>query len=208
MVDGFRIVFVCTANICRSPMAEAMTRMSMSSYGTAFVVTSAGVHGHEGSPIAPGSGSALDALGVVHAGHRGRMLTREIVDGSDLILTMEAAHRDVIAAHQPEAAGRTFTLREFARLVDGEPAPGGRHTPTPGGGHTPAPGGRHTPALDGGHLTDRARALVAAAHRRRGQRPGIDDVSDPYGGPDEGYRTCAALIRSELDTALRPFLTS
>jgi protein-tyrosine phosphatase len=182
MDKRFRVLFVCTANICRSPMAEAMTKQTLSAYDGHVIVASAGVYGHEGSPIAPGSGAALDALGVVHAGHRGRLLTRQIVDESDLILTMEAAHRDAIAAHQPAAAGRTFTLREFARLVDGEPAPAGEH------------------------VTDRARTLVEAAHLRRGGRPGIDDVPDPYGGPGEGYHACAALIRSELDTALRPFL--
>ncbi|MBC6457783.1 protein-tyrosine-phosphatase [Actinomadura sp. HBU206391] len=161
-------------------MAEAMARETLSPHGTRVIVESAGVFGHEGSPIAPGSGAALDALGVVHAGHRGRMLTHAIVDGSDLILTMEVAHRNMIATQQPAAAGRTFTLREFARLVAGEPAPAGTE------------------------FADRARLLVTAAHLRRAQRPGIDDVPDPYGGPADGYHVCATLIRSELDIALGP----
>ena len=54
-----------------------------------------------------GSGAALDALGIDHAGHRGRMLTPAIVDEADLILTREAVHRDLITSHQPEAAGKT-----------------------------------------------------------------------------------------------------
>ena len=184
MGDRFRILFVCTANICRSPMAEALTRHALSAYGPQVIVESAGVVGHHDSPIAPGSSAALTVLGIAHEGHRGRMLTPEIVDAADLVLTMEAAHRDMIITHQPAAAARTFTLREFARLVDGEPA------------------------RPDENVADRARALVGAAADRRGQRPGTDDVPDPYGGPDQGYHDCATLIRTELDTALRPLVAS
>jgi protein-tyrosine phosphatase len=184
----FRIVIVCTANICRSPMAEAMIRRALREYGheaASIVVESAGVYGHEGSPIAPGSAAALDALGIEDDGHRGRLLTPAIVAGADLVLTMEGRHRDAILAGSPEARDRTFTLREFARLVGGE-------TPPAGAG-----------------IVARARALVAAAGRRRSVLPwaGVDDVPDPYGGPSEGYHACAALLLGEVGTLLRPLLT-
>src|SRR4051794_9311767 len=120
MGDEFRIVVVCTANICRSPMAEAMIRRGLrAGGGDGVVVESAGVYGHEGSPIAPGSASALRALGIEDDGHRGRLLTPEIVGSADLVLTMEERHREAILARSPQAQGRTFTLREFARLVGG-----------------------------------------------------------------------------------------
>jgi protein-tyrosine phosphatase len=94
MRDDFRIVIVCTANICRSPMAEAMIRHALPD--GPVVAESAGVYGHEGSPIAPGSAAALAALGVPDDGHRGRRLTPAIVGAGDLVLTMEERHREAI----------------------------------------------------------------------------------------------------------------
>lgn len=188
MGDEFRIVIVCTANICRSPMAEAMIRQGLRAAGPdadGVVVESAGVYGHEGSPIAPGSAAALEALGIEEDGHRGRLLTPAIVGSADLVLTMEERHRDAILAGTPEARDRTFTLREFARLAGGQAS------------------------LAGAGVAERARALVAAAGLRRANLPwaGVDDVPDPYGGPGEGYPACAALILAEVRTLLRPLLS-
>jgi protein-tyrosine phosphatase len=188
MREDFRILVVCTANICRSPMAEAMIRHALRRSGpdaAGVVVESAGVYGHEGSPIAPGSASALRALGIDDEDHRGRLLTPAIVGAADLVLTMEGAHRRLILSGTPEADDRVFTLREFARLV----------------------GGQAPPARTGAGA--RARALVAGAVPRRTLLPwaGVDDVPDPYGGPGEGYHACAALLLGEVGTLLRPVLT-
>ncbi len=183
----FRIVVVCTANICRSPMAEAMIRHGLRKGGAdsaRIVVESAGVYGHEGSPIAPGSAAALAALGLADDDHQGRLLTPAIVDAADLVLTMEEGHREAILTGTPEAVDRTYALREFARLV----------------------GGAATPA--GADAAVRARALVRDAALRRRPLPwaGVDDVPDPYGGPGEGYHACAALLLGEVGTLLRPLL--
>jgi protein-tyrosine phosphatase len=153
--------------------------------GAHVIVESAGVYGHEGSPIAPGSASALRALGIEDDGHRGRLLTPEIVDSADLVLTMEERHREAILARSPHAQDRTFALREFARLAGGAAPPEG-------------------------DAAARARALVRAAGLRRTALPwaGVDDVPDPYGGPSEGYHACAALILAEVGTLLRPLLSS
>jgi protein-tyrosine phosphatase len=187
MGDEFRIVIVCTANICRSPMAEAMIRRALRTAGPdadGVVVESAGVYGHEGSPIAPGSAAALKALGIEDDGHRGRLLTPAIVGSAGLVLTMEERHRAAILAGTPGARDRTFTLREFARLAGGQRPPAGAGVAT------------------------RARALVTAVAQRRTSLPwaGVDDVPDPYGGPGEGYHACAALILGEVGTLLRPLL--
>ncbi|MFB9839150.1 arsenate reductase/protein-tyrosine-phosphatase family protein, partial [Actinoallomurus acaciae] len=117
MAEDFRIVVVCTANICRSPMAEVMIRHALRDAGpdaAGVVAESAGVYGHEGSPIAPGSASALRALGIEDDGHRGRRLTPAIVAAAVRLLTMEERHREAILAGTPEARDRTFALREFA----------------------------------------------------------------------------------------------
>jgi protein-tyrosine phosphatase len=179
----FRILIVCTANICRSPMAEAMVRQRLRGVSGA-AVESAGVYGHEGSPMAPGSVAALAALGITDDGHRGRLLTPAMVGAADLVLTMEEGHREAILARSPEAQARTFALREFARLA--------------GGGEPAA----------GPDIGTRARMLVQHADRRRIALPwpGVDDVPDPYGGPEPGYHACAALLRAEVATLVRPLL--
>jgi protein-tyrosine phosphatase len=189
MRDLFRIVIVCTANICRSPMAEAMVRHALRAAtpdAAHVIVDSAGVYGHEGSPIAPGSAAALEALGIEHGGHRGRLLTPAIVGGADLVLTMEEGHRNAILSGTPEARAKTFALREYARLV--------------GGGVSPT----------GTDIVRRAHALTEDAGRRRTELPWarVDDVPDPYGGPAEGYHACAALILGEVRTLLRPLLST
>src|SRR5262245_12036019 len=109
MAAGFRIVVVCTANICRSPMAEAMIRPGRRAAGAGVAVGRAGVCGHEGSPVAPGSVAALRSLGIDDDGHRGRLLTPAIVAAADLVLTMEDGHRAAIVAGTPEARDKTFT---------------------------------------------------------------------------------------------------
>jgi protein-tyrosine phosphatase len=189
MGDLFRIVMVCTANICRSPMAEAMVRHALRAAtpdAAHVIVDSAGVYGHEGSPIAPGSAAALEGLGIEHGGHRGRLLTPAIVGGADLVLTMEGGHRNAILSGTPEARAKTFALREYARLIGGEVSPAGTD------------------------IVRRARALTEDAGRRRAELPwaGVDDVPDPYGGPAEGYHACAALILGEVRTLLRPLLST
>lgn len=88
-----RILFVCTGNTCRSPLAEAIVKRMVSDAGRTDVeVSSAGVQAHNGSPA---SDEAL-LVGLERnldiSGHRSRLLTRAIVEESDLILAMSESH--------------------------------------------------------------------------------------------------------------------
>ena len=109
-----RILFVCTANISRSPYAQV--RMS-ELFGHAGVLpASAGVPGTEGRPMDPAMEAQLPFEDDEALSHRSRVLTTAILRASDLVLTMEFAHHMRILDHWPDAARRVFGLRQF---VDG-----------------------------------------------------------------------------------------
>ena len=190
---AFELLFVCTGNICRSPMAERLTAAALAGRlgdeAGRVVVSSAGTWGHEGSPMEPFALETLARLGVDHASSaafRARELTEEMVQRAGLVLGASREHRAAVVTLVPRAAARTFTLREFDRLLRGV-------------------GAADLPSLAGGPA-ERGRALVVAAAGRRGlapQGPEGEDLSDPYGAPARAFEACAAtiveLLRGPLD---------
>lgn len=89
----FRLLFVCTGNTCRSPMAEVIASARVGALGWQQVeVGSAGVGAWEGSPPSAGAVRAAEASGLDLSAHRATLLTPEIVDAADLILTMSIGH--------------------------------------------------------------------------------------------------------------------
>ena len=186
--DVFRVLHVCTGNICRSPMAERLTRAGLERRlgpdAARFVVESAGTWGHGGAPMEPYAVSTLASYGVDGSDFRARELVADHVAGADLVLGATREHRAAAVVLQPRAARRTFTLREFARLVG---------------------------AVDPAQLTatdpvERARQLVEAAAGQRGlvppQSPRDDDLVDPYQGPERGFAACGDLVARSLQRPL------
>ena len=107
------LLLVCTGNTCRSPLAEAILRRELEARGvTDVTVTSAGTGAWDGVPASEGS----YLVGLEHeldlSNHRARLLTRELVEQADLILTMGRSH--VARAEVLGGAGRTQLLGEFA----------------------------------------------------------------------------------------------
>lgn len=105
-----RILFVCTGNTCRSPMAEAMFRAKTEGLG--FEVRSAGVAAYDGQQASLYAKQVLDERGIEHA-HESSRLNAGLVDWSDLILTMTHSHKQAILSYFPEAMSKVHTLREF-----------------------------------------------------------------------------------------------
>jgi protein-tyrosine phosphatase len=105
---------------------------------------------------------------------------------ADLVLTAERMHRVACASLAPAKVRQTFTLRQFARMVDAVPPP---------------------PGLDERTVPDRMRALVqqvdANRHLVRSVPSEEDDLTDPVGRPIEAFEECAAEIRRSLDAVMR-----
>jgi RpiB/LacA/LacB family sugar-phosphate isomerase len=111
------VLFVCTGNICRSPMAEGLFRHATRGRADCRVV-SAGVGALEGQTPSPHAVSALKELGIDISQLRSRMLTSDLVDEADYIFGMTHSHVDSVNLLFPQAAEKTFLLREFDETLD------------------------------------------------------------------------------------------
>jgi protein-tyrosine phosphatase len=128
--SNVRILTVCTGNICRSPVAERILQAGFDAVRPgAFRVRSAGTHAVVGAPVQLPSARIIESHGGRPDGFAARQLTPGMLRGADLILTMTAAHRSDVVGMDPSALKRTFTIREFARMLnalearDAGPAP-------------------------------------------------------------------------------------
>ncbi|QKW09180.1 protein-tyrosine-phosphatase [Streptomyces sp. NA04227] len=203
--DTFRILHVSTGNVCRSPITERLTRHALAHrLGLlpatvpegghpvvigGLIVESAGTWGHEGAPMEANAEAVLADFGAYAGGFTGRELLDDHVIRADLVLTATRDHRAQVISMGHSAGLRTFTLKEFTRLVRAiDPAT----LPDP---------------LDGG-VVERARALVRAAAALRGwllaPTAEADEVHDPYGAPLPFFRS----IGEEINQALDPVVTA
>jgi glycine hydroxymethyltransferase len=160
------ILFVCTGNICRSPMAEGLFRHAMKGRGN-YRVFSAGVGAIDGLAPSTHAVHALRELGIDITHQRSRMLSPDLVRQADYIFGMTHSHVDAVTLLFPMAAEKTFLLREFDETLDAfekdisDPIGGSlevyqscrdqieqgiasmlkfiEQTTTPGGGRAPAP---------------------------------------------------------------------
>ena len=111
------ILFVCTGNVCRSPMAEGLFAHATRGRKD-FRALSAGVGAMEGQPPSVHAVRALRELGVDISNARSRMLTHELVEEADYIFGMTHSHVDSINLLFPQAVEKTFLLREFDDTLD------------------------------------------------------------------------------------------
>lgn len=128
--EAFRILFVCTGNTCRSPLAEALARRASQARGWHHLeVASAGVAAGPGQPASEGSLRVARRHGLDLAGHRSRPVDRELAEWADLILVMSHGHLHRL--QELDADARAALLDAFARGTEGGEAWG---IPDPFGG--------------------------------------------------------------------------
>jgi RpiB/LacA/LacB family sugar-phosphate isomerase len=111
------ILFICTGNVCRSPMAEALFRRATAGRGD-FRVLSAGLGAVDGQPPTQHSVTAMRELGVDISTQRSRALTANLLQQADYVFGMTHGHVDTIGLLYPAAAEKTFLLREFDDSLD------------------------------------------------------------------------------------------
>jgi protein-tyrosine phosphatase len=163
-----QVLFVCTANIVRSPIAAVLLEMRLRDTAPDVVVESAGLRDAD-RLLDDGALRVLDQRGVDLRRHRSRHLDAAMVSAASLILGLEREHVREAVLLDPSIWPRTFTLKEIVRRGEevGARRPG-----------------------------ESIAAWIARAHADRVQRDlmgadRIDDVADPYGGPPGDYQDAA-----------------
>jgi protein-tyrosine phosphatase len=180
-VDTFSILTVCTGNVCRSPAVERLLARDL---GPTLFVSSAGTHALVGQTIAEPMARLLRDHGVEPGAFTARRLTETLVKEADLILALTRAQRSLAVELWPPAVRRTFTVREFARLLNK----------------------LDSSALPDGTPAERLRAAMPLAPAQRGLRPASaqdDDVIDPFRLSDDVYIASLAEITSAVNVIVR-----
>ncbi|UCC72628.1 MAG: low molecular weight phosphatase family protein [Gemmatimonadota bacterium] len=114
----YNILFVCTGNTCRSPLAEVITRRALALRGWDHVhVDSAGTSAVWDAPASAGSLAAAAEIGLDLSGHRSQPLTRELVQRADIILGMTPSH-----VHAVEAMGEDAKVSLLSETISGPEA--------------------------------------------------------------------------------------
>lgn len=117
----YNVVFVCTGNTCRSPLAEALARREIARRDWHHVrVASAGLAAQPGRPASQHAVAVAERNGLELAGHRSQPFTPELLEWADLVLAMSPSH--VYAVERMGGGDKVALLGEFA-TGDGYPIP-------------------------------------------------------------------------------------
>lgn len=108
------ILFVCTGNTCRSPMAEALMRKYAQEKGLDVKVKSAGIYAFDGQDASKEAVHVMKEEGIDISSHRSNLLYRNLVEDADLILTMSKSHKEQLLSRYDFLTGKIFTLKEYA----------------------------------------------------------------------------------------------
>ena len=118
-----KVLFVCTANICRSPMAQAVFDALAEDGDLPFGAESAGTAALEGRTIAPNAVAALEEAGIYPGAHRARQVDEAMIEGAELVLAMTPQHAATLRRLGGNPAGGIHALPEYAMGVQGEGIP-------------------------------------------------------------------------------------
>jgi len=173
---SFRILAVCTANQCRSPLVEFALRRRFLARGLPWTAASVGTRAVAGRPPHPSTVRLLRAHGDDLSGWSSTLLNGDAVGSADLILTASVEHRNEIVRVQPDAAARTFLLRQLAAYCAAHP------------------GGLVDAERSGSDLTD----WISEARTTLPPAPGSMDLPDPSGRSYRTFRRLDAAVEEAV----------
>jgi protein-tyrosine phosphatase len=185
--DQFRVLFVCTGNICRSAIAEQVFRSRYGSDSVAFA--SAGTGALVGAAMPEQAAEVSRQLGGCPDYHSGQQLSKPFVEAADLVIALTREHRSEIVRTLPRSNRYTFTLRELARVLESYESDSDAVL---------------LEMKPGQSLADTLRAVVKILAGQRGYAaaplsPQDDDVVDPYRRSQEIYDLSGAQISDAVD---------
>ena len=108
------ILFVCTGNTCRSPMAAAMAAKIFAEAGLITEILSAGVSAWPGQPASRHAVTAMEECGLDLLAHKSAIVSDKLIGDAALVLTMTKTHRAMLHSDYPAAKEKIFTLGEYA----------------------------------------------------------------------------------------------
>jgi protein-tyrosine phosphatase len=170
------VLFVCTANICRSPMAEALFREQLRLSEVNGVATSSAGFLKSGNAASEGAQRAVKQYGVSLRSHLSTQLNDDLLVDQRLIVTMTAQHAIDVVGVVPFMWDRVFVLRDLTRRI-----------------------ALGRPELPGTPIKQRMATWQVGRKAADFAKLGTDfDVADPYGGPDEQYQATIELLNREV----------
>lgn len=104
------ILFLCTGNTCRSPMAKCLMEDMSKRLHLPITCDSAGLIAFLGAPASPGAQRAMAARGLSLRGHRSKRISTALVKKADVVLCMTEAHRNEYIQRFPEYAGKAHVF--------------------------------------------------------------------------------------------------
>ena len=200
--EPVRILTVCTGNVCRSPVAERLLQAGLDQVlPGGFEVRSAGTRALVGDPVQPLSADIIYMFGGTAEGFAARQLTGKILRPADLVLTMSSSHRGEVLQLDASLLKRTFTIREFARMLDVLQE---REGTTAGGGYQPD-GRRYADPISANTALWRSLPARAASvrHLSLAAEAADNDVVDPYRRSADYYRQMEDELAPAIISVLR-----
>ncbi len=174
--DVTRILFVCTGNTCRSPMAEAIMKHMIQKDGREqdFEVLSAGIMAQSGEGASSLAWQTMSEMGLDVSWHRARQLNEYMMQDAHLIFTMTRAHKDILSHQYPDCAGKIWLITEYAVAIKN---------------------GTFDKLLQKRSDNETAGEEKAAAEEDAASAP---EIFDPYGYDLEVYQQCAYQLQENL----------
>jgi protein-tyrosine-phosphatase len=168
-----KLLFVCTGNMCRSPMAEALLRHELEGRDCeGFQVSSAGTWAAMGEPPTEEAILVCAGHGIDISSHRSKLLEPDDLEGADVVVGMTNVHRQEVASLAPDARHRTILLKEIAEVL----------MPTEWPDAT---------------AEERLRALLSAPRPKWRRKL---DLADPIGRPMRVYERCFSELQEGVGT--------